>query len=322
MALLPGDDGPYVFESDLPPEAAGRALLDYMAGRFAYQERGVWERRIRAGDVRLDGDALTDPEARLPSRGRMAYVHGAYLEPEVPTGWRVLYAAEDWLAVEKPAGMPVHSTPRIFRQALVWQVRKLFGDDWAPVHRLDRDTSGLVLFARGSVALPHLNACFAGRMVGKTYLALVHGRPRDEFEIDAPLGRSGDPEIPMRVGVRGDGKEARTRVRVLGADLQSGGTWVQASPLQGRLHQIRVHLELSGHPIVGDLLYDGAGGRGFRLRAQGASAEEIRDAVGAERMWLHAWRLDFPLPEPGMPRRLECPLDAARWTGVDDRVRE
>lgn len=312
MALLPGDDSPYVFESELPASAAGLALLDYLAGRFAYQGREVWDARIRAGDVLLDGRILSDPGSILPSSGRVAYVHGAYEEPDVPTDWRILYAAEDWLAVEKPAGMPVHSTPRIFRQTLSWQVRRICGDDWSLVHRLDRDTSGLVLFARGP-ALARLNARFSGRRVEKAYLALVKGTPKGEFEIDAPLGNASDPAIPMRVGIRSDGKEARTGVRVLGVDSLGRGTWVEARPHQGRLHQIRAHLEHAGFPIVGDLLYDGAGGRGFLARAAGADTEEIQAMVGSARMWLHARTLRFPDPEVGMPERLVCPLEGVIW---------
>lgn len=309
MALLPGDDSPYVFESDLPPESAGRGVLDYLAGRFAYQDRGTWLGRIEDGAVLLDGRKLTDPDERLPGKGRLAYVHGSFAEPDVPTDWRVLHMAEGWMSVSKPAGMPVHSTPRIFRQTLTWQVRRLFGDGWAPVHRLDRDTSGLVLFARGRETLSRLSACFSQRRVEKTYLALVHGEPRGVFQIDGPLGKAGDARIPMRVGVRDDGKEARTRIQVLGRDAQGRGIWVEASPLQGRLHQIRAHLEFAGFPIVGDLLYDGRGGEGFLARVAGATPEEVAALVGASRMWLHARNLSFPSAEPGMPTCLTCPLE-------------
>lgn len=308
MAILPGDDGPYVFESELPRDAEGKGVLDYLAGRFAYQDRDTWERRIRGGDVLLDGRKLTDPLDALAAGGRLAYVHGTYVEPEVPTSWKVLYIASDWMAVSKPAGMPVHSTPRIFRQALVWQVRRLFGEGWSPVHRLDRDTSGLVLFARGETLLRELSGTFANRRVEKTYLALVHGAPRDDFEVDAPLGKLGDPRIPLRVGVREDGKEARTRFHVLGADANGRGTWVEASPLQGRLHQIRAHLESAGHPIVGDLLYDGRGGEAFLARAEGADPEEIARLAGSERMWLHARKLRFLDGVRGVPTSMECPL--------------
>lgn len=309
MALLPGDDAPYVFESELPPDAAGRPVLDYVAGRFAYQDRETWRRRMEDGAILLDGRKMSDPEEPLPGKGRFAYVHGSYVEPDVPTDWRVLHLSEAWMSVSKPAGMPVHSTPRIFRQTLTWQVRRLFGDGWAPVHRLDRDTSGLVLFARGREALSRLSACFSQRRVEKTYLALVHGEPKGNFLIDGPLAKAGDLRIPMRMGVRDDGKEARTRILALGRDVQGRGTWVEARPLQGRLHQIRTHLEFAGFPIVGDLLYDGRGGNGFLAREAGASPEEVSVLAGSHRMWLHARDLSFPDVDSGMPTCLTCPLE-------------
>jgi len=316
MAILPGDDAPYTFESDFPPEARGKALLDYLATRFGYQSREVWEARILAGDVLLDGQKLSDPLALLPESGRVAYVHGAYEEPQVPTDWRVLYCAETWMAVSKPAGMPVHSTPRIFRQSLVWQVRRLFGIDWSPVHRLDRDTSGLVLFARGPVALPWLNRWFSERRIEKVYLALVHGNPKENFRVDAPLGNAGDPRVAMRVGVRPDGKECLTEVRVLGVDSVRGGSWVEVRPRQGRLHQIRAHMEFAGFPIVGDLLYDGRDGAGFLARAAGAPPDEVAAMVGSSRMWLHARSLHLPMSVMGMPRLLDCPLEGVALPGT------
>lgn len=318
MAILPGDDAPYVFESALPADAKGKVLLDYLATRFAYQSREVWEGRVRAGDILLDGRKLTDPGEVLPGSGSFAYVHGEYLEPQVPTDWRCLYVAETWMAVAKPAGMPVHSTARIFRQSLTWQVRRLFGKDWSPVHRLDRDTSGLVLFGRGSAVLATLGGWFSERRVGKRYLALVHGAPEGLFEVDAPLGNAGDPSIGLRVGVRPDGKECRTAFRTLGKDPARGGTWVEARPFQGRLHQIRAHLEFAGFPIVGDLLYDGARGEGFLARADGADPETVAALVGSERMWLHAHSLELPESLLGMPLRLVCPLDGVAMP-LEDR---
>lgn len=307
MALLPGDHAPYVFESPLPASAAGSTLLDYLSGRFAYQSRETWRMRILEGDVRLDGIANRVPDSVLPGRGSLAYVHGTFEEPQVPTDWTYLHCAEDWLTVSKPAGMPVHSTTRIFRQSLVWQVRRLSGSEWSPVHRLDRDTSGLVLFARGD-ALAALARHFSERRVEKRYLALVRGRPEGAFTVEMPLGPAGDPRIPMRQGVRSDGKECRTEFLVLGPDSSGRGTWLEVFPRQGRLHQIRAHLEHAGFPILGDLLYDGRGGEGFLARAAGAPAEQVADLVGASRMWLHAASLRFPSGTRNLPDLLECSL--------------
>lgn len=304
MALLPGDDGPYVFGSPCRP-LDGETLLDYLCRRFDYRDRAQWLERIDAGDVLLEGSARPDPGLLLADGWSLACIHRDFREDPVPTDWRILSCGEGWMSLAKPAGMPVHSTPRIYRQSLVWQVRRLFGEDWSPVHRLDRDTSGLVLFARGRMLPRWLNKAFADRRVRKTYLALVHGRLEADVTVDAPLGDALEGEVSIRQAVRPDGKEAATAFEVVGPG-PLGGTWVRAKPRQGRLHQIRVHCQHLGHPIVGDLLYDGAGAEGYLRRIRGGGGP------GPEgRMWLHALRLDLePRPPGTLPARLECPPES------------
>jgi 23S rRNA pseudouridine1911/1915/1917 synthase len=302
MALLPGDDGPYLFESAVPPESGGAALLEFLASRFTYRDREGWAERIAEDDVLLDGVAERDPGRILRGGERLGCLARDFREPEVPTGWTVAACGEGWLAVSKPAGMPVHSTPRIYRQTLVWQVRRLWGEGWAPAHRLDRDTSGLVLFARGDRLPRWTGRAFARHGVEKEYLALVHGELSAAVRVEAPIGLADDPRIQLRRTVRPDGQEASTWIDPIGPDPSGRGTWIRARPLQGRTHQIRVHCLQAGHPIVGDLLYDGKGGEGYLRRAEGDPSQP------SERLHLHAWTLRFPDPPPGtLPRRLECP---------------
>ena len=233
MALLPGDDGPYVFTSKVPVGYDGNCLIDYLASRFAYQDRATWERRILSGDVSVDGAVERNAQRTVARDQAIGYVHGEYREPEVPTHWKVVAMSESWMAISKPSGMPMHSTPRIFRQTLVWQVRKMFGEGWSPVHRLDRETSGLVLFARGPLLTSWLNQAFMRRAVAKQYLALLHGELLEAKEIEGAIGPAGDGEIPIRQAVVSGGKEARTLVRPIGPDPQGRGTWVVASPPPG-----------------------------------------------------------------------------------------
>ncbi len=309
MALLPGDDGPYVFASRVPPAYDGFRLLDYFAQRFAYQDRQAWSERIAAGDVRVDSAVETDRDRLLCKDASVEYAHGRYREPETPTDWRVIAIARDWMAVSKPSGMPMHSTPRIFRQTLVWQVRRLFGEGWSPVHRLDRETSGLVVFARGRQATIWLNKAFSQREVSKDYIALVAGVLDAPVEVEGAIGPADDPAAPIRQAIRDDGKEARTSIRAIGPDEQGRGTWVVASPHQGRMHQIRVHCESIGHPVVGDPLYDGRGGALFKTRAAGGASRDWSDYSGGQRLHLHAWRLRFERAGPSfLPARLVCPV--------------
>lgn len=300
MALLPGDDGPYVFASAVP-SPGGMSLLDYLAGRFTYRDRDEWLDRICQGDVLVEGDPHPKPDRPLVCGEKVECVHRDYVEPEVPTDWRIVALGDEWLAVDKPSGMPVHSTPRVYRQSLVWQVRRLWGPDWSPVHRIDRDTSGLVLFARGPRLPGWLNRAFEHRRVEKAYLARVHGIVASPLRAEGPIGPAQDPQIPLRQTVRPDGKEARTEFIPLAAG-PDGTTWVLARPFQGRMHQIRVHCLSLGHPIVGDLLYDGHQGQGYKQRSG-----KVPGFEPIERLQLHAFQLEFhPAPPGTLPAMLRC----------------
>lgn len=318
MALLPGDDAPYRFSSIARGVPAGATLHGWLSTRFPYHSPEEWLAIIVEGRVEVAGTTAPDPLLALREGDDVAYVHGDYAEPDVPTDWRVLDRGEHWLAISKPAGQPVHTTGRIFRQTLVWQVRKIEGQRWSPVHRLDRDTSGLVLFAGSPEALRWLGGAFTDRRVEKRYLALLRGNLAQAVEVDRALGPSGDPETPSRVGVREDGKSARTVFEPIVRHSGHDATWTRVRPREGRRHQIRVHAEWLGHPIEGDLLYDGNGGRGYRIRASGGSAADVAAAAGSPRMWLHAESLELQgttLPL-GLPRRLECPLPEAAALGL------
>lgn len=312
MALLPGDDGPYVFGSILPVAANGSRLLDFLASAYGYQPREVWEGRVRDGSVSLDGLVTTDPSHLLKQGMAMSYRHGHYEEPVVPTDWDVVEQGEDWMAVAKPAGQPVHSTARIFRQTLVWQVRKVHGEGWSPCHRLDRDTSGLVLMARTKPALSWLQSAFEKRRVRKEYLACLSGTLTESVLLEGAIGPEEGSAIRSRLCVvpadHPSGKESRTEFVPLGYDPVRGGTWCRVHPHQGRRHQIRVHAQHLGHPLVGDPLYDGKGGLGYLARLSGQSEEEVCRISGAMRLWLHSCSLEFLDPAPsGLPQRVVAP---------------
>lgn len=305
MALLPGDDGPYVFTSRIPASSVGKTLLEHLSKAFAYHAPATWEALVRSGAVGLDGAPILDPGQILALDQELSYCHGEYREPDVPTDWRVDSRGEDWMAVVKPSGQPIHSTSRIFRQTLVWQVRRLHGLEWSPCHRLDRDTSGLVLFGRSRQILSWVQTAFERRRVEKEYRALLLGRLEEPVEVDAPIGPAEDEKIRSRLAVRESGKEARTSFEPLAYDAELAGTWCRVRPHQGRRHQIRVHAEHIGHPIVGDPLYDGHGGLGYLARLADATTLEIARVCGAERLWLHSCALDFLDQPPGdLPRSL------------------
>ena len=213
----------------------------------------------------------------------------------------IVYEDEHLIVVNKPAGMPVHPGPghsgRTLVNALLAHCPDLpgIGGVQRPgiVHRLDKDTSGLIIAAKDERAHNDLAAQLKDREVKKTYLALVEGRlePKEAL-IDAPIGR--DPNNRQRMMVRAASgarqtRDAQTAYRV--REYLNGYTFVEASPITGRTHQIRVHFASIGHPIVGDAVYG-----------------KRSDLV--PRQFLHAWRLSFEHPIDGRELSFEAPLSA------------
>jgi 23S rRNA pseudouridine1911/1915/1917 synthase len=205
-----------------------------------------------------------------------------------------LVSKDEWLAVvDKPAGLVVHAGAGVRGRTLVDELGPLLGGGSDPVrpgivHRLDRDTSGLMIVARSDEAHRRLAAVIKARQVTRVYLALVEGRLRSRSgTIDAPLGR--DYRAPERRAVRGRGaREARTHFEVL--ELLAADSLVEARLETGRTHQIRAHFAAIGHPVAGDPRYGHAGRHGL------------------ERQFLHSARLAFEHPFTGEALQFESKL--------------
>ncbi len=205
----------------------------------------------------------------------------------------ILYEDADVVAVAKPAGLVTHADGRTQEDtAEDWFNDKYRGGKASPqerdggyVHRLDRDTSGVLVFAKNPKAYEFLRKAFHDRDVQKTYLAFVYGVPKEkEGVIDFDIGRSRS-DFRLRSAqpkAKGRLREALTRYYVLGEVEEGGERWalMQMSPETGRTHQIRVHLKAIHHPIVSDPLY----------------APNHKPALGIARLALHAYKIDLPLP--------------------------
>ena len=199
----------------------------------------------------------------------------------------VLFEDEHLIVIDKPAGMTVHPAPgnedHTLANAVLAHAPDIegVGGERRPgiVHRLDKDTSGLIVVAKNERTHAHLSDQFKGREVNKVYLALVAGHPSpSEADIDAPIGRH--PHDRQRMAIVSTGRPAITRYRVVTSYSRS--TLVEALPRTGRTHQIRVHLASVGHPVVGDAVYG-------------------RSVQGLSRQFLHAHRLAFLHPDMREP---------------------
>ncbi len=231
-------------------------------------------------------------------------------EPSVPgpEALAEVFLDDALLVVNKPAGLPIHPTARYFHNTLVEQLKHLYGFRADPAHRLDRETSGLVVCARTPEASARLMRRFAEGAVKKQYLAVVEGRVPEDFTVDAPIA---DGTALIRIAVRIDpgGKPARTRFVVERRFTRDGADFslLRCFPETGRQHQIRVHLQHAGFPLVGDKMYGPDPGY-FDRFSRHALEPEAWVRLRLPRQALHAAVLELTHPVTGAWCTFEAPL--------------
>jgi 23S rRNA pseudouridine1911/1915/1917 synthase len=242
--------------------------------------------------------------------------------------FQVIDESDDWLVVNKPAPLIVHPANRQAEPTLLCGVECLLAFECANgarpaiVNRLDRETSGLVIIAKHAKAARELGMLFEHRQVKKEYVALVHGWPEaDGWTVDAPITRAGmvgSSAIWVRQIVHPDGKECLTRFQVEACFERVEGrfTQIRCFPETGRMHQIRVHLAHSGHPIVGDKIYSGDGSEYLEWMAHGWTTD-LASRLALPRHALHAAKLEMCWHGVSLSWNAPLPDDLA--TFVEDR---
>jgi 23S rRNA pseudouridine1911/1915/1917 synthase len=289
------------------PQECDRWRLDhFLKSRIRRLSRTKF-RSIIEHQVQLADGRQPRPSLRVRSGEVVVILRPAPVEPPVPRHFTVLAEDDTFIAIDKPAGLPIHATAKFYRNTLTMLLRERYPDQGVQVcHRLDRETSGVLLIARGAQPSSFLKQAFARRQVHKSYLALCHGVPSPaQGIIDRPLKLLAT-RTKIMMGVADDGLPARTGYRVLRSFPDHA--LVEATPETGRQHQIRVHLAAIGHAIVGDKMY-GASEQHFMDFCDSGMTPALLEAFdGLPRHALHAHRLTFPHPTSGEPIMVESPL--------------
>ena len=279
--------------------AAGLRLDQFLARQVTVLSRGQWRKVIDLGGVHLNGRRTRKCGCLLRSGDRVeAYLDGRSLEPYRLCSTQLIYRDRYLVALNKPAGVetqPTHARylGTLYEALISWLQEQPHNSGSTPslgmVQRLDRDTTGLILFSIHPHAHAGLTRAFRERSAGKRYLALVHGRLEGAGEFRSLLARSRKGNLVKSVPA--GGKEAITRYRTVYA--AKDGSLLEVEPLTGRSHQIRAHLAEAGHPLLGDTRYGGH--------------DQFRRLPVARHM-LHAAELSLEHPVPQEPLTLKAPL--------------
>lgn len=280
-------------------------IADYLAGRFTYRSKDEWLDFIRNGRVQKN-QTLCTPDT-LVTQGDLVSCELPDTAPPANLDYTILYE-DDWLlAVNKPADLLVHDK-RAFSQAnLTYHLRYKHQPPYPSaslVNRLDKDTSGIVLLAKDGEKAGVLQQLFREQTVSKTYLAVVHWVVSPaQGSIDQPIGKLKSLPGVYRYGTMEDGKTAVTHYHTL-QTYQHQYSLLEISPQNGRTHQIRVHLNAIGHPIVGDKLYQ-LSDEAYLAWAQNKTFSEA-DLI--QRQALHCSQTGFIHPYTARPLSINAPL--------------
>jgi 23S rRNA pseudouridine1911/1915/1917 synthase len=317
---------------EVPAEAAGQRLDQFVASQLEGVSRSRVQMLMDQGDVLVNGER---EKASLKLRGgeQIAVTGEPHPTPlkataeDIPLD--VVFEDADLAVVNKPAGMMVHAgsgqnedarSRGTLVNALLYRFKKLSstGGDLRPgiVHRLDKDTSGLIVVAKNDHTHAALGEMFAGRQMKKTYIALVQGAvERARGTINAGVGRDPVRRTRMTTLPTENARTAVSHYEVIRRLNNRFGkfTLLRVRIETGRTHQIRVHMASIGHPVVGDTLYGGAGQLTDQVASQAAQSKAARRRAEPERLklgrnFLHAARLEFTHPRTGKLLELEAPL--------------
>ncbi len=303
---------------EVSPELAGQRIDNFLRTQLKGVPKTLIYRILRKGEVRVNkgrikpeyklqaGDVVRVPPLRLPERDEPVPLAQGLLERLEAA---IVFEDKALIVLNKPAGIAVHGGSGL-SFGVIEALRQLRPDakELELVHRLDRDTSGLLMIAKKRSMLRHLHLQLRGDGIDKRYMALVRGRwDTGKKQVNAPLLKNTLRSGERMVEVTDEGKDALTLFRVL-RRFGDFATLVEAKPVTGRTHQIRVHARHAGHSIAGDNKY---GDEEFSAL--------IRD-LGGKRLFLHAYALKVPLPDGG-ELSLEAPVDDV-WVRTLERLGE
>ncbi|RZA22920.1 MAG: RluA family pseudouridine synthase [Proteobacteria bacterium] len=287
------------------PEKAGERADFYLAKNFPFLSRAAWVKRLNMGEVLVDGNPV-DRAYKLRLGQSLSFYHPKTVEPEVNRDIYPIWRVGPVMAVFKPAPLPMHENGAYKKNTFAELLKEEVGPEWAAVHRLDRETSGIVLCGATNEARKELSFALMDRTVQKEYLAITHGVPElSNWTETGAIGDLATSEIRIKKWVVPGGLSAETHFEHI--EERSGYSLLRARPRTGRTNQIRIHSAYAGHHLVGDRLFYPDEDVFLDWFLNGVT-DRIIEKTGHLRCLLHAHGLCFRHPENGKVYEVKSPL--------------
>ncbi|HPL17309.1 MAG TPA: RluA family pseudouridine synthase [Spirochaetota bacterium] len=284
---------------------SNRRIDLFLSREFGYLSRSEWQREILRGKISYNGGLLTKYDRKTRTGDVITYAGRDAVEPEVDATYSVIYEDDCLLAVNKPGNLPVHPAGVFYHNTLQSILQKEYDTKLHLLHRLDRETSGVIILAKNAATASAIHDTFSS--VEKTYIALVHGVPEhDVFMNDMPIGFDAASGIEHKRIAHENAPEAAC-TKFIRIKSKNDLTLLKAVPYTGRQHQIRVHLKHAGYPIVGDKLY-GRDETVFRDFIKTGPTGEIERKLGFKRCALHSRSITFYHPSLQKKICIRAPL--------------
>ena len=286
----------------------GMRLGIWLSENYQFFSPSQWLEEISAGRITVNQFVVCSFDYVLKSNDQLARLHPISEEPVVDTRIEILFQQGDIAVVSKPAGLPMHEAAFFRRNTVHWLLPRLLGPDWYAVHRLDRETSGVLLCARGRDLRKTLAQQIETGAVHKTYMALCDGvSEQDEWTESSSIIGGASPHDPARCGdeTHERAQAAVTKFKV--HQRSANRSLIEANPITGRTHQIRVHLAHAGLPIIGDKIYGRDSGV-FADYIKNGNTPEVQERAGYARHLLHAYSISFVDPGTSGTHQVISPL--------------
>lgn len=299
-------DGEYrSLGASIGSDEVGLRIDSLLTEKFRFFSRSAWQKRLRTGWVRVN-EATVSSSYRLKLGDQISMFYPETIEPFVDKGIYPIWKKGAVMAVYKPGNLPMHENGPYRKNTFAYLLREQMGEEWAAVHRLDKETSGIVLCGGSYEVRKELAGSLAKRVLSKEYRAIARGSCQQvRWVAKEPIGDLEESEIRIKKWVSPTGQQAHTDFELI--ETKGDFVYLKAFPKTGRTNQIRIHAAYHGLPLIGDRLYH-PDEKVFLNWFESGISDAIVEQTGFHRCLLHAYGLKFVHPETQTLEEIVCPL--------------